>query len=116
MGRSVAQTDPASQLPAVGEGGPGRLRRGGGLEVDPVASSTRLSALGAVFLACLALASPARAEAPKPLGTAQTSAAGWSSRAAEDVRAGKPLVIEVFVPLCSWIISIRVIPLKTVWH
>ena len=69
--------------------------------MDPVASSTRLSALGAVFLASLALASPARAEAPKPLGTAQTSAAGWSSRAAEDVRAGKPLVIEVFVPLCS---------------
>lgn len=66
-----------------------------------MASATRLSALAAVLLASLAFASPARAEAPKPLGTAKAERAGFSARAADDVRAGKPLVIEVFVPLCS---------------
>jgi hypothetical protein len=55
-------------------------------------------ALGALCSSLMLLPSAAEADTPKPL------AAGWSGRNPEvsaDLRAGKPLVVQVFVPLCS---------------
>ncbi|MBK7581956.1 MAG: hypothetical protein IPI67_17330 [Myxococcales bacterium] len=49
-------------------------------------------------------AADATADAPKPVVAPAAAAGGWSSRHAgisDDVQAGKPLVVEVFVPLCS---------------
>ena len=66
-------------------------------------SSTRL-AFGTVLLASLSLGSAASADAPKPIGATPRTTGAWSEIRADvgdDVRAGKPLVIEVFVPLCS---------------
>jgi hypothetical protein len=65
---------------------------------------TWLGGFLALSLGSCVVAAPvdARAEAPKPLTAAKSAPSGWgSSSAADDVRAGKPLVIEVFVPLCS---------------
>jgi len=65
---------------------------------------TWLGGFLALSLGTLAAATPAdaHADAPKPLTVAKVAPSGWgSSSAASDVRAGKPLVIEVFVPLCS---------------
>lgn len=49
-------------------------------------------------------ASVAAADAPKPVSLSRAATGAWSEKAAhvaDDVQAGKPLVIEVFVPLCA---------------
>jgi hypothetical protein len=60
---------------------------------------------GLLALCCgmLAAATPmqARADGPKPLAVSHAPTGWGSSSAAADVRSGKPVVIEVFVPLCS---------------
>lgn len=62
-------------------------------------------ALAASALVAATLSPPARADAPTPVASAAPTPTGaWSGKSAEvaqDVSAGKPLVIEVFVPLCS---------------
>src|SRR5512134_1212089 len=63
---------------------------------------------GLVFgalLASLGLSGVAAGDPPKPIAVTQsTTGGGWASKSPDaiaDVQSGKPLVIEVFVPLCS---------------
>ncbi len=69
------------------------------------ASALRKLVLAAGIGACVAAAAPAAADAPTPVSTSGKPTYGaWSGKHAqvlEDVSAGRPLVVEVFVPLCS---------------
>ncbi|MBK8997663.1 MAG: hypothetical protein IPM35_18195 [Myxococcales bacterium] len=66
-------------------------------------SSFLRKALGLLSVSVLLWSAEAGADAPKPVAVAKAATGAFGERdgIGEDVRAGKPLVIEVFVPLCS---------------